>query len=256
MEELQIFNFNSNEVRTVLIKNEPYFCLKDTCKALEIKNHKDVVTRLKKDGVVTTDLMDSLGRNQKATFVNESNLYKIIFRSHKEEAEIFQDWITSEVLPSLRKHGGYILNQETMSPEQLIAQAVVVAQQVIEEKNKKIAELKPKADYCNLILQNKSLVAISQIAKDYGMSAQEFNAKLHELHIQYKQKDQWLLYRGFDDKGYVHSETFNFKHSDGTSDVKMITKWTQKGRLFLYDQLKEEGIIPVIERITNNIVKG
>lgn len=100
-------------------------------------------------------------------------------------------------------------------------------------------ELKTKADYTDLILKNKGLVTITQIAKDYGMSPQEMNKKLHELKIQYKQSGQWLLYAQYHDKGYTHSETIPITRSDGRPDISMTTKWTQKGRLFLYDLLKE-----------------
>ena len=112
-----------------------------------------------------------------------------------------------------------------------------------------INELKPKADYTDLILKNKGLVTITQISKDYGMSGQEMNKTLHDLKVQYKQNKQWLLYSNIQKNGYTHSETIVFKHSDGRADVNMITKWTQKGRLFLYDLLKSKnGILPLIER--------
>src|SRR5699024_5797541 len=116
---------------------------------------------------------------------------------------------------------------------------------MLEQQNK---ELKPKADYTDTILKNKGLVTIGQIAKDYGMSAQKMNKLLHELGIQYKQSRQWLLYSDYHDKGYTHSDTFDIKLSDGRSDVRMQTKWTQKGRLFLYDLLKEHEVLPTIER--------
>jgi phage antirepressor YoqD-like protein len=100
----------------------------------------------------------------------------------------------------------------------------------------------------DMILQNKGLVPITAIAKDYGMSGVAMNEKLHEMKIIYKMGRQWLLYSKYQAKGYTHSETVNFKHKDGRDDVAMNTKWTQKGRLFLYEKLKEQGILPVIER--------
>lgn len=119
------------------------------------------------------------------------------------------------------------------------------------QKDQIIGELKPKADYVDRILQSKSLVTITQIAKDYGMSGEALNKKLHELGVQYKQGEQWLLYSKYHGQGYTHSETFDFKRTSGMSDVKMNTKWTQKGRLFLYNLLKDEGVVPVIERVCN-----
>ena len=111
-----------------------------------------------------------------------------------------------------------------------------------------IGELKPKADYTDTILQSKALVNINQIAKDYGMSGRQMNKILSDKNIQYKQGNQWLLYRKYHDKGYTSSETVNITRTDGTPDVIMRTKWTQKGRLFIYDLLKRDGIIPLIER--------
>jgi len=116
------------------------------------------------------------------------------------------------------------------------------------KKDQIIGELKPKADYTDKILKNKGLVTITQIAKDYGMSGQELNGLLHDLKVQYKQSGQWLLYREHQGKGYTHSETINIVRSDGRPDITMITKWTQKGRLFLYNLLKEHGILPTIEQ--------
>lgn len=112
----------------------------------------------------------------------------------------------------------------------------------------RVGELKPKADYTDIILKNKGLVLISQIAKDYGMSAIEMNKLLHKLKVQYKRGKQWLLYAKYHDKGYTHSETFEFTRKDGTKDVDMTTKWTQRGRLFLYELLKKNGIAPIIEK--------
>ena len=117
------------------------------------------------------------------------------------------------------------------------------------QKDQLLGELKPRADYTDNILKNTSLVTITQISKDYGMTAYEMNVMLHNLKIQYKQSDQWLLYASQHDKGYVHSETFPITHKDGRKGVKMNTKWTQKGRLFLYNLLKGNNILPIIENM-------
>lgn len=115
-------------------------------------------------------------------------------------------------------------------------------------QKQKIAEYEPKASYLDTILNNKSLVTVGQIAKDYGMSAQALNKLLHELKVQYKQSGQWLLYSNLHDKGYTHSSTTEIEHKDGSTSVRMNTKWTQKGRLFIYDLLKDNNILPTIER--------
>lgn len=111
-----------------------------------------------------------------------------------------------------------------------------------------IGELKPKADYTDRILKSTGVVPVTAIAKDYGMSGTQLNKLLHELGVQYRMGDMWLLYRQYQDKGYTHSQTFDFAHCDGRPDSKMTTKWTQKGRLFLYELLKSNGILPMIER--------
>ena len=108
-------------------------------------------------------------------------------------------------------------------------------------KDQQLGELKPKADYCDLILQSKALVNISQIAKDYGMSGKAMNKLLHDLGVQYKQSNQWLLYSKYQNSGYTHSKTIDITRSNGLSDVRMHTEWTQKGRLFLYELLKRNA---------------
>lgn len=147
------------------------------------------------------------------------------------------------------------IEKEWNSPEKVMARALKIAETRINtlqlestQQKQIIGELKPKADYTDKILNNKGLVTITQIAKDYGMSGQALNDLLFELGIQYKQSDQWLLYRKYHDKGYTHSKTIDITRSDGSKDVKMQTKWTQKGRLFLYELLKNNDVLPVIEQ--------
>lgn len=163
-----------------------------------------------------------------------------------------------------REYRQYFLDLEKAwnTPEQIMARALKFANQSITslksqckflggqvaEQQKVISELQPKANYLDEILQSKSLVLTTQIAKDYGMSAKSFNKLLHSMGIQYKVGDQWVLYAKYQGCGHVHSRTINFTRSDGRPDVKMQTEWTQKGRLFLYEALKKKGILPVIEQ--------
>ena len=108
MNELQIFNSEEfGEIRTVTIDGEPWFCLADICRALELGNVSQVKTRLNQDGVITNEVIDSIGRKQVANFVNEPNMYRLIFQSRKESAERFTDWVTTEILPTIRKTGSY-----------------------------------------------------------------------------------------------------------------------------------------------------
>jgi len=147
------------------------------------------------------------------------------------------------------------LEKDWNSPEKVMARALRIADERIKflsiENSKQkqiIGELKPLADYTDMILKNKGLVTTNQIAKDYGMSARALNKKLHELGVQYKQSEQWLLYEKYQACGYTHSKTVEITHKDGSPDVKMHTKWTQKGRLFIYNLLKEQNILPSIEK--------
>lgn len=250
----EVFNFHGQEVRTVTIDNDPYFSNADVCKILDINNPSQALKRLKQDGVITNEVIDGLGRKQDMKFVSEGNLYKLIFQSKKKEAEAFTDWVTSEVLPAIRKHGLYAIDDLLENPDMAIAalqklkeerQLRLKAQEEVAQKNQIIQELQPKATYYDLVLQNKSLVAISVIAKDYGMSAKKLNKILHELKIQFKQGNTWLLYQKYAGKGYTQSKT----HTIDADYSKMHTYWTQKGRLFLYDLLKnKKGILPLIEQ--------
>lgn len=166
MNELQIFsNSEFGQIRTITKDNEPMFCLADVCKALDIGNVSQMKTRLKEDGVITNEVIDSLGRKQTATFINESNLYRTIFQSRKDSAERFTDWVTSEVLPSIRKNGGYIANQENLTPEQIVANALIVAQNIISQKDKQIEEMKPKADFFDCVADSKTAFSMNDVAK-------------------------------------------------------------------------------------------
>jgi len=141
------------------------------------------------------------------------------------------------------------------SPEMIMKRALEIANKRVEslqlenaQQKQRIGELQPKATYYDLILQNNSLLAISAIAKDYGMSGTSLNKKLHELGVQYKLGEQWLLYAKYQDKGYTFSKTQSYNKSDGSQGSKLHTYWTQKGRLFIYDLLKQNNILPLIEK--------
>ena len=164
--------------------------------------------------------------------IPEGDIYRLVANSELPTAEKFESWVFDEVLPQIRQTGGYIPTSG-LSDAEIMAKALVIAQQTIATKDKllsfkeqQINELKPKADYTDRILQSKSLVNVNQIAKDYGMSAKTFNKLLHKLGVQYFQGGQWLLYSKYQKKGYTSSDTFEFERSDGTQDVNMRTKWT------------------------------
>ena len=257
--ELKIFtNEEFGKIRTVLIEDEPWFVGKDvatalgysdTKQAIRINVQEDDKKHLPKEffkGCTSTTLEIS---NFGATVINESGLYALIFGSKLEEAKKFKHWVTSEVLPSIRKTGSYHMPKTyKQALKELLEQVEENERLQIEnkEKDRQIAEMQPKISYYDMILSNKSLLSTTQIAKDYGMSAKSFNKLLHSKGIQYKQADQWFLYAKYHTNGYVSSETF----TTSNGNVKLLTKWTQKGRLFLYDLLKQDGILPIIEQDT------
>jgi prophage antirepressor-like protein len=244
----QIFNYHGIQVRTVSINNEPWFVLKDLCDVLDLSNHRMVKDRLSDDVSSTYPITDSLGRPQDTTVINEDGLYDVILESRKPEAKAFRKWVTSQVLPSIRKTGTYSIMVPKSLPEALRAYATEV------EKNEILMlenqELKIKTRYVDSILKSKGTVTITQIAKDYGMSGPQLNKILHEEKVQYKQNKQWLLYHKHQDKGYTKSETIDITRSNGDPDVTMNTRWTQKGRLFIHEILTKREIIPYMDRET------
>lgn len=254
MNELQIFqNPDFGEVRTTVIDGEPWFVGKDVADILGYQNGSRDINRHVDDEDRQNYQNGTFESPRGMTIINESGLYSLVLSSKLPTAKKFKRWVTSEVLPAIRKTGGYHI--EELTGRELMAKALLEAHAVLAEKDTTIAkqtqligELKPKADYTDRILQSKSLVTITQIAKDYGMSGAAMNEKLHALGVIYKLGGQWLLYSKYQAKGYTHSETVDITHRNGRGDVRMNTKWTQKGRLFLYQFLKKNGILPVIEQ--------
>lgn len=249
MSEIEIFkNPEFGEIRTVAINDEPWFVGKDVAVAL---GYTDAFGALKKH-VDSEDKQncqnDSFESPRGMTIINESGLYSLVLSSKLPTAKKFKRWVTSEVLPAIRKTGGYIAGSENMTEAEIMARAVLIGQRTIEEQQKRILELKPKADYTDKILASADLVTTTAIAKDYGMSAQQLNNLLKGLKILFKRSGQWFLYAKYQNAGYTSSDTISFTHKNGEPGSKMHTKWTQKGRKFLYDKLKEIGILPMIER--------
>lgn len=245
----QIFNFEQNEVRTFVENEVPYFVANDVAKTLGYKNPSKATNDHCKKAIETWG-NDSLGRRQKFKIIPESDVYRLIIKSNLPSAEKFESWVMEEVLPQIRKHGMYATDELLNNPDLLIE----VATKLKEEKTlrliaeQRVNELQPKADYYDRILNNKGLVTVSTIAKNYGMSAVSFNKLLHELGIQFNQSGTWLLYSKFQDKGYTHIEPFDYEDKNGNRQVKTRMKWTQKGNIFLYETLKKNNYLPMIER--------
>lgn len=251
MKELQVFKSEDfGNVRTAEENGRILFCGSDVAKALGYAlPRKAIIDHCK--GVLKRNTPTN-GGMQEMAFIPEGDVYRLITHSKLPAADKFERWVFDEVLPSIRRTGGYSLPKTLPEALRMAAELAEKAESLEAENEKQkqiIGELKPKADYTDRILQNKGLVTITQIAKDYGMSGQGMNALLNRLCIQYKSSGgQWLLYSKYQAKGYTHSNTIDFTRADGSRDVRMETKWTQKGRLFLYEKLKKHGHLPVIER--------
>lgn len=240
----QIFNFEQNEVRTILVNDEPYFVGKDVAGVLGYSNTKDALSRHVDSEDKTGSRITTSGQSREMTIINESGLYSLILKSKLPNARKFKRWVTSEVLPTIRKTGSY-----TNVP-QSFAQALRLAAD-LEEKNQlleqQIAEYEPKISYLDMILSSTDTVATSQIAADHGMSAIALNKLLNELGVQHKVSGQWILYRKHMNQGYTKSHTSEIPKADGGVKVVMNTKWTQKGRVFIYNLLTAEGYYPQMD---------
>lgn len=267
MDDVTVFNNPEfGQVRTVEIDGEPYFVGKDVAKILGYKDTSDALKKhVDMEDKLTRRFADS-GQEREMYIINESGLYSLILSSKLPKAKEFKHWVTSEVLPDIRKHGMFAVDEIWKSPDFLIetllkykeakeekekAQAIVEAQKhVIADQKSKIIEMKPKVTYYDIILQSKDLVPISVIAKDYGWSATKMNKYLHEQGIQFKQGNIWLLYTAYAENGYTGSKTHVYDTMNGEKHIKAQTCWTQKGRKFIYDLLKSAGIIPLIEQMS------
>lgn len=192
------------------------------------------------------------------TVINESGLYGLILGSKLPTARKFKRWVTSEVLPAIRRHGVYAVDEVLANPDMLIEALLQLKaereinqelKETVAVQNQQIVEMKPKASYYDVVLNCKDLVAISVIAKDYGWSANRMNQYLHQKGVQYKQGNKiWLLYQKYAEMGYTNTKTHSYPGNDGTMHTAVHTYWTQQGRLFIYELLKSEGILPTMEQ--------
>jgi prophage antirepressor-like protein len=258
--ELQIFkNEAFGEIRIVEVNGEPWFVGRDVALALGYQKPENAIAAHVHEDDKTTTLLQGTGSNykSKAIVINESGMYALVFGSKLEEAKEFKHWVTSEVLPSIRKHGMYAIEDLINNPDLGIAalQALKTERERVKElqlttaiQKQQISELQPKATYYDAVLQCKDAIPITIIAKDYGYSANKMNKLLHEYGVQYKQSGAWLLYQCHADMGYTASKTHHYSDSLGIERSVIHTYWTQKGRLFIYELLKSHGILPIMEQ--------
>ena len=261
MNKVEVFNFEANEVRTVVIDEEVWLVAKDVANTLGYSRTADAVkAHVDEEDKLTRRFTDS-GQSRNMTVINQSGVISLVLSSKLPSARKFKRWVTSEVIPTVLKHGAYMtdktIEEVLTNPDTIIRLATDLknerqAKLALQQENSVLLqqnnEMKPKADYTDLVLSNKALVNITFIAKDYGLSGLAMNKLLHQLGVQYNQSGVWLLYAKHQTKGWTQSETTEVVKKDGTKKLVMNTKWTQKGRLGLYNLLKANGYLPVIEQ--------
>ena len=259
MSELQIFkNTEFGSIRTLQINGEPYFVGKDVAEILGYTNpSKALSDHVDEEDKLNNESLSSLGQLG-GWLINESGLYSLILSSKLPTARRFKRWVTSEVLPTIRRHGVYAVDEVLANPDMLIEALLQLKaereinqalKETVAVQNQQIVEMKPKASYYDVVLNCKDLVAISVIAKDYGWSANRMNQYLHQKGVQYKQGNKiWLLYQKYAEMGYTNTKTHSYPGNDGTMHTAVHTYWTQQGRLFIYELLKSDGILPTMEQ--------
>lgn len=249
MNELQVFqNSKFGNLEILTIEGKEWFPAIKVAEILGYTNpRKAIRDHTKERGVTIRSVIDSLGRNQDKKFIDEGNLYRLITRSKLPQADEFEEWVFEDVLPSIRKHGIYatdnVIENTLNNPDYIIN--ILTEYKKEKEQNlllqQEIGELKPKADYVDEILKSTGTLATTQIAADYGISAQKLNKLLHEARLQRKVNKQWVLYSEHMGKSYTESDTIPILRSDGREDTVLQTRWTQKGRLKIHEIMTEFG---------------
>lgn len=249
--ELTVFkNEEFGKIRAYVDGGEIYFVAVDVAEALGYSNpRKAVMDNCKKEFVRSIFIKhDNKPGGTGVNFIPESEVYRLIMRSKLPDAEKFQDWVVEEVLPSIRKTGGYIKTNDSDSDEDILARAILIAQKTIESKDKRIKELEDKVykdapivEYTNEFLRiEDSDKLTTQISKEYGLSATKMNEILCGLEIQYWKGGQYHLYAKYDGQGYANNRKYSIWNPITKSkDVVQCLVWTEKGRKFIYDKFKE-----------------
>ena len=216
-------------------QGEPMFCAKDVALALGYKRPEDAMTQhVEIEDSVKHRVLDRNGKKRITTFINESGLYSLILSSKLESAKRFKRWVTGEVLPAIRKQGGYIVSKEGESEKEVMARALEIVKNTLQQRNEEIAKLKPKADYVDEVLDSITCVTTTQLAKELGMTAQELNRRLCEMRIQYWQSGQYMLYADFARQGLARSRTRKHTLKHGMVLTEMYLVWTERGRDFIH----------------------
>ena len=244
MNKIQIFqNQEFGAIRT--ISNEQgdvMFCGRDVAAALGYKKPEwAIATHVEADDSAKRGVIDSLGREQQAIFINESGLYALILSSKLDSAKRFKHWVTSEVLPSIRREGGYLVARPEETDEEVLARGILVMQTTLQRRADEIARLQPKADYADEVLDSVSCLTTTQIAKELNMTGCELNNLLRTLRVQYRQSGQYLLYADYARLGYAQSRTLRIRFSNGRVKTHHYLVWTERGRYFIHRLVEKVG---------------
>ena len=237
--QIQIFeNQEFGTIRTMSNEHgEVMFCGKDVAEALGYSNTKDALLR----HVETEDKLGSRittsGQSRTMTFINESGLYSLILSSKLDSAKRFKHWVTSEVLPSIRKQGGYMVARADERDEVILARALQIMETAVQRRDEEIARLKPRAEYADHVLDAITCITTTQLAKELGMTAQQLNRLLCEMRIQYWQSGQYMLYADYARMGLAKSRTSTHTTSSGVVLTEVYLVWTERGREFIHQLL-------------------
>ncbi|MCR4914981.1 MAG: phage antirepressor [Prevotella sp.] len=255
MNNIQVFNHEMfGDIRTMTDEQgETWFVGKDVAEALGYKNvNKALADHVSEDDLTKRyPIFDNMGRKQQAIFINESGLYSLVLSSKLPQAKMFKHWVTSEVLPQIRKTGGYIPTKDAegrqLTDLEIVCLAVKIQQRTIDEQHKLIDELAPKAEYADEVLDSVSCYTTTQIAKELGMTVHDLTQLLLKSRVMYRQSGQYLLYADYARKGYARSRTHSHYDSEGTMRTRSYLVWTERGRKMIHRMVKtEEIMIPFV----------
>ena len=244
MNKIKIFqNPEFGAIRTTSNEQgDVMFCGRDVAAALGYKKPEwAIATHVEADDSAKRGVIDSLGREQQAIFINESGLYALILSSKLPSARRFKHWVTSEVLPSIRKQGGYLVARPEETDEEVLARGILVMQTTLQRRADEIARLQPKADYADEVLDSVSCLTTTQIAKELNMTGCELNNLLRTLRVQYRQSGQYLLYADYARLGYAQSRTLRIRFSNGRVKTHHYLVWTERGRYFIHRLVQKVG---------------
>ena len=242
MNEITIFqNQEFGAIRTM--KNEqgePLFCAKDVAEALGYKIARKAVQDHVDEGDVLKRNTPTTSGVQTMLYVNESGLYALILSSKLEGARRFKHWVTSEVLPSIRKQGGYMIARQDESDEVIMARALQIMQATLQRRDEQIAKLQPRADYADHVLDSISCFTVTQIGKELNMTGHDLNVLLCQMGIQYVQSGQYLLYADYARQGLAKNRNFEYHTQDGELRTRTYLVWTERGRDFIHRLLNKK----------------